>query len=134
MWNRGKEIVRILNLIVETPNLRSHPTDSTIKLFDGGQVSVMTGLTRYEFNDGSSAFHGLHLPWELNYLTINLATSEKITIEVSPTKPPPNYQKPEELLTPTVEIILCPNCYNQRILQDRYCRYCGQDLKIESNL
>jgi hypothetical protein len=132
MWNVGKSIAHILNLIVDTPNLRHHPTDSTIELFDGGQKEVMTGITRYNFTDGSTAFHGISPPWEPFTLTIKLATGEKISIEVSPAEVAPIYPKTEELLTPTLELIPCPNCNNLKILTERYCRHCGQDSKTDS--
>ena len=85
MWSEplGKEIARILNLMVDKPNLRPHPKQVGIKLFDGGQVKVMTGITSYKFSDGSTAIYGTGLGWEL---TIGLATGEEVQIKVPTTR------------------------------------------------
>ena len=54
MWNEsfGKEIARILNLMADQPNAQE---DS----FDGGKKIVMTGLTRFELTDGTTALNNL---------------------------------------------------------------------------
>lgn len=85
MWSEsfGKEIARILILMDEKPNCRPHPTDAATEVFDGGQWTVMTGITSYEFSDGSSAIYGFAREWAL---TIRLATGEEVHIKVPITK------------------------------------------------
>jgi hypothetical protein len=84
MWAEsfGKEIARILNLMADKPNRRAHPTGGGGGLFDGGQWTVMTGITKYKFSDGSSALYGTGLEQEL---TIRLATGEEVHIKVPTT-------------------------------------------------
>ncbi len=51
------DLSHVLNLIDDLPNLHNDPADptGTVKLFDGGRVIVITGATRYEFPDGTTA-------------------------------------------------------------------------------
>jgi hypothetical protein len=48
MWSKETsiKIANILNLIAEPPNVRPHPRDASIKLFDGGIIAVITGQER----------------------------------------------------------------------------------------
>ncbi len=83
MWTRetSKRIGEILNLIAETPNLRPHPRDSSIKVFDGGLMRVITmGITGYEFTDGTQAIYGMGLDI---CLTIVFPGGEKVTVSSS---------------------------------------------------
>jgi hypothetical protein len=131
MWKEsfGREIARILNLMADQPNAKKD-RDGSVVHFDGGQKQVMTGLTSFEFTDGTRAFYGISAPWEPATLTIKLATGEKISIEVSPTeKKPGQSTKTEELTIPTVELIHCPQCNNLKILEERFCRECGWENK-----
>ncbi len=86
MWNIsiGKEIARILNLMADKPNSRPHPTDKETDLFDGGQLTVVTGRTTYKFSDGSTASYVTNLKRQL---TIWLATGEVVHIEIPTTSP-----------------------------------------------
>jgi len=53
----GTDLSYILNLIDNLPGLRNDPADptGTVKLFDGGRLINITGATRYEFEDGTTA-------------------------------------------------------------------------------
>lgn len=106
MWTEsfGKKIARILNLMDDKPNRTPHPAGGGGGLFDGGQWTVMSGLTSYEFSDGSTAFYGTGPNWGL---TIKLPTGEEVHIDV----PRRN----------------CQRCDNLIWLGDRYCKQCGQD-------
>ncbi len=81
MWDEsfGKGIAYILNLMADKPNLRPDPSAGATDLFDGGQWTVMSGLIKYEFSDGSTAVYGTELEWSL---TIRLATGEEVVIKV----------------------------------------------------
>lgn len=85
MWSEsfGKEIARILNLMADKPNRTPHPTGEATGIFDGGQWTVMTGVTSYKFSDGSTAIYGTAREWEL---TIRLATGEEVHIKVPTTQ------------------------------------------------
>ncbi len=85
MWTRetSKRIGEILNLIAETPNLKPHSRDSSIKVFDGGLMRVITtGITGYEFTDGTHATYGMGLDI---CLTIVFPGGEKVTVQSSST-------------------------------------------------
>lgn len=84
MWAEflGKDIARILNLMADKPNSKPHPTGEGGGLFDGGQWSLMTGITKYTFSDGAIAFYGTNSE---RLLTIELATGERIHIKVTTT-------------------------------------------------
>jgi hypothetical protein len=76
------DIVRILTLIMETPNLRTSPRVGDLKghftsWFDGGAVFEPTGLTSYRFDDGSAAM--VHILGYL-YITITLADGQKVIL------------------------------------------------------
>jgi hypothetical protein len=105
MWDEkfGKEIARILNLMADKPDSKPHPTQSEIKIFDGGQVRVMTGVTSYEFSDGSEAIYGSGRDW---HLTIRLAAGDEVHISVPLRK--------------------CSQCSSDLWLGDKFCRRCGQ--------
>lgn len=79
----GKEIARILILMADKPNRRPHPRGAATGVFDGGQWTVMTGVTSYQFADGSSAIYGTACEREL---TIRLATGPEVQIKVPFTK------------------------------------------------
>ncbi len=85
MWSEafGTEVARILSLMSERPNLKPHPQHAGVKVFDGGQVSVMTGITSYKFADGATAIYGTGREWEL---TLGLATGEEVHIRVLATQ------------------------------------------------
>jgi hypothetical protein len=85
MWSEsfGKEIARLLNLMADKPNRRPHPTGEATGIFDGGQWTVMTGVTSYKFSDGSTAIYGTAREREL---TIRLATGEEVHIKVPTTQ------------------------------------------------
>ena len=85
MWSEsfGKEIARILGLMADKPNRRPHPAGKATGVFDGGQWTVMTGITSYKFSDGSKAIYGTNREWEL---TITLATGEEVHIKVPTTQ------------------------------------------------
>jgi hypothetical protein len=59
----SQQLDRILCLITGLPGLRNDPADATgtVRLFDGGRVIVITGSTRYEFDDGTTASVSTHL-------------------------------------------------------------------------
>ncbi len=83
MWTKeaSKKIADILNIIADPPNLRPHPEDfsGSVMIFDGGQVIYQTGITRFEFSDGTIAFFGTNREFEL---TINFASGETVSIRV----------------------------------------------------
>ncbi len=83
MWTKeaSKKIADILNLIAEPPNLRLHPEDfsGSVMVFDGGQVFYHTGITSFEFSDGTTAFFGTNREAEL---TINFASGETVLIRI----------------------------------------------------
>ena len=59
MWdkrvNEG-DVAAILNLIQSPPNIQPHPENPNFKqIFDGGLRTLETGITRYEFSDGTRA-------------------------------------------------------------------------------
>jgi zinc-ribbon domain len=56
------DLNRVLKLIDDPPNLRNDPADptGTTRLFDGGRMIIITGLTRYEFTDGTTASTGVY--------------------------------------------------------------------------
>ena len=91
MWSEsfGREIARILNLMADRPNPRPHPKDVSVKLFDGGQMTVWTGVTSYKFSDGATAVYGTGPEWEL---TIRLASGEEVHIKVPVTRELPAIQ------------------------------------------
>lgn len=105
MWNEnfGKEVARILNLIADKPGLKPHPTQPGVSIFDGGQVRVTTGVTSYEFSDGSEAIYGTGRDW---HLTVTLATGDEVHISVPLRK--------------------CSKCGGDLWLGDKFCRRCGQ--------
>lgn len=113
MWSEslGKEIARILNLMADKPNLRPHPKYADVKVFDGGQIQMVTGVTSYKFSDGSTAIYGTEPEWGL---LIRLATGEEVHIDIPTT---------EKLPAPRN----CPRCDNLIWLGERYCKRCGQD-------
>lgn len=100
MWSEsfGKEIARILNLMADKPNRSPHPTGKATGIFDGGQWTVMTGVTSYKFSDGSTAIYGTAPEREL---TIRLATGEEVDIKVPATQElPAGYISRRESFTP----------------------------------
>lgn len=83
MWTKkaSKKIADILNIIADPPNLRPHPEDfsGSVMEFDGGQFFNQTGITRFEFSDGTTAYFGTNRESEL---TINFASDETVSIRV----------------------------------------------------
>ena len=87
MWDEsfGKKIGTLLNLMHDKPNARPAPEGGDIEIFDGGKCITMSGLVQYKFSDGSEAHTGTSPnfgdgpDW---YLTIQLATGEKVKIEL----------------------------------------------------
>jgi hypothetical protein len=105
MWTRetSKRIGEILNLIAETPNLKAHSRDSSIKVFDGGLMRVITtGLTGYEFTDGTQATYGMGLDI---CLTIVFPSGEKVTVRSLST--------------------YCAGCLHHLSADLKYCPNCG---------
>ena len=105
MWVEefGKKIARILALMANRPNSKQHSQYSGVELFDGGERTVMTGITTYKFSDGSEAIYGSSADFNLS---IKLATGEKVSIVVSPRK--------------------CERCGNVIWLGETSCMRCGQ--------
>ena len=116
MWSEsfGKEIAHILNLMADKPNLRTDPTGKSTYLFDGGQAIVMTGVTSYEFSDGSSTIYGTELKKEL---TIRFGPGEVVS-EVNI----PATDKTAEL--PPQQN--CRHCNKLILVGERYCKWCGE--------
>ena len=83
MWDNsfGKKIAHYLDLMATMPNRRADSEFSGVTVFDGGKQIVVTGTTIFEFSDGAKARYGTYFEFEL---TIELATGEKINIQVTP--------------------------------------------------
>lgn len=104
MWDQetSKKIAKILQLMAETPNLRPHPSDSSVMVFDGGIIKTLTGVTEYEFSGGTRAIYGLGLNIGL---TIRLPQGEEITIASS--------------------FVYCAGCGNHLASDVKFCNQCG---------
>jgi hypothetical protein len=78
MWDHemGAAIARILELMANPPNLRR---DGTIKAFDGGRIIEDTGLTEFEFSDGTTAFFGSGVATQL---TIRFPSGTEASVTV----------------------------------------------------
>ena len=107
MWNQSisEKLAKILQLIAHQPNRRPHPNESYVDIFDGGLVRVMTGVTEYEFTDGTRAFYGTGLDVTL---TIYLPSGEEITIESTHS--------------------FCTKCGNHFSPTAKFCNQCGREL------
>jgi hypothetical protein len=104
MWSRetSKRIAEILNLIAETPNLKPHPHDGSVMVFDGGTVTTHTGLTCYEFSDGTRATYGTGLDISLRVV---FPRGEEITLHSSHA--------------------CCGGCLSHLSADSKYCYRCG---------
>jgi hypothetical protein len=78
MWDNeiGGKIARILQLLVDLPNLRR---EGSTQLFDGGRLIEDTGITVLELADGTEIFHG---SGEDLHLTIKFPEGGKAEISV----------------------------------------------------
>jgi hypothetical protein len=106
MWTgeTNRKIEKVLHLISAASNLRPHPTDPSIKLFDEGVIRVIsTGITCYELLDGTKAYFGTGLDI---CLTILLPDGERVTISSS--------------------YGYCGACLAHISADSRYCPTCGQ--------
>jgi hypothetical protein len=77
-----ENITHIFKLINEEPNKRSQPRSDDLQgfyksWFDGGAVNEYTGLTGYDFADGSKAI--VHVLGYF-YITVTLANGTKISV------------------------------------------------------
>lgn len=83
MWIKeaSKKIADVLNIIADPPNLRPHPEDfsGSVKLFDSGQVIYQTGVTRFEFSKGTTAFFGTN---SALVLTIDFPSGKMVLIRI----------------------------------------------------
>ncbi len=82
-WIDPKDLVRILALVSEQPNQRSKPLPGDLEgdydqWFDGGAVTMQTGLTIFKLMDGTKVTTGT-FPW-LNF-TAEFPNGSKVTIE-----------------------------------------------------
>ncbi|MGA9773971.1 MAG: hypothetical protein WBV94_33375 [Blastocatellia bacterium] len=104
MWSQdtSRRIAGILNLIAETPNQKPHPHDCSIRVFDGGMVKTGTGLTDYEFSDGTRATYGTGLDI---HLRIVFPGEEEVTLHSSH--------------------VYCGGCLSHLSADSRYCYRCG---------
>jgi hypothetical protein len=77
MWSErfGKEIASVLNLMADMPNV---VRDGEISVFDGGRREDATGITTYEFSDGSQAIYSGSLNLRL---TIRFSSGTEVNIE-----------------------------------------------------
>ena len=104
MWSKETsiKIANILNFIAEPPNVRPHPLDASIKVFDGGIIEVITGLERYKFTDGTEAIYGMG---RNIHLKIVFPNGEEISLGSS--------------------FLYCGGCLNPISTDAKYCRQCG---------
>ncbi|MBS1794310.1 MAG: hypothetical protein JSS81_10675 [Acidobacteria bacterium] len=85
MWeNRIGEgaVARILSLIAAPPNARPDPAEPNYRqIFDGGTITFQTGVTLYEFADGTRALAGV-----LPHLNVTIVFPDGRTISIEQKK------------------------------------------------
>jgi hypothetical protein len=79
------DVGHILNLIANQPNRRNSPINGDISgdydyWFDGGALQVITGSTRYDFPDGSSASVAV-----LPHLVVNIKFGNGSSVTINQT-------------------------------------------------
>lgn len=73
------DIAKILNLIADPPNIRPDPLGEFGKsIFDGGEMFVVTGQTRWEFSSGAKAYSGT-----LGYTNLTVEFPDGLRININ---------------------------------------------------